>query len=287
MIRVKVPATSANLGPGFDVLGIAFGLYNSFRFEKAKTYKMIDFEERYQNPNRNLVCRSYKKVFEMIGVEPIPVHIYMDDQEVPTSRGLGSSATCIVAGVLAAKHFLGDQVSYEKCFQIASLIEGHPDNIAPAMFGGLVASYTIDGVYKHIRYDVSSNLKFNVLVPPFELNTHESRKALPKVLNYQDIVYNTARIANIPYAVSKGDLSLLIELMSDKMHEPYRMKLIEGSYDIKNTALNNGCAFAISGAGPSLLVVSDKNINELFSNLKGWKIFNLNVARTGAIIEEM
>lgn len=288
MITIKVPATSANLGPGFDVLGIAFNLYNSFKFKKANFFKMIDFEERYLNPNRNLVCRSYKKVFEELGLDPIPVFIYMLDQEVPTSRGLGSSATCIVAGVLAAKYFLGDKVSYEKCFQIASNIEGHPDNIAPAMFGGLISSYNLNGEFKHVRYNVSNELSFNVLVPPFELNTHESRKALPKVLPYSDIVYNTARISNIPYALSQGNLELLKELMSDKMHEPYRMRLIKGSEDIKKIAIDNGCAFAISGAGPSLLVVSnkEKDINVLFNEYKDWRIFNLEVATNGAIVLE-
>lgn len=287
MIKIKVPATSANLGPGFDVLGIAFTLYNAFRFEESNEFEMIDFESRYTNPKRNLVCNSYCKVFESIGKTPIPVKIYMDDQEVPTSRGLGSSATCIVAGVLAAKYYLKDEISFDDAFQIASQIEGHPDNIAPAMFGGLIASFKLDDKYHYVKYDVASNLVFNVFVPNFELSTHESRSVLPKVLGYKDIVYNTARIANIPYAFNKGDLKLIKELLSDKMHEPYRMKLINGSEDIKRIAYDNGCAFAISGAGPSLLIVSDKNINDKFSEFKNWKMYNLTIGTNGAIVIEM
>lgn len=287
MIKIKVPATSANLGPGFDVLGIAFTLYNSFRFEKSDDFEMIGFEKRYLSCERNLVCQSYIKAFQSKGLKPIPVKIYMDLQEVPTSRGLGSSATCIVAGVLAAKYYLDGLLSYEEAFQVAANIEGHPDNIAPAMFGGLIASYNIGGIYKHIKYDVSDKLKFNVLVPNFELPTHESRGALPSNLNYRDIVYNTSRIANIPYAFNNGDLELITELLSDKMHEPYRMKLIKDSDKIREIAKNNGWAFALSGAGPSLLVISKEDINDKFLKFNNWKIFNLTVGQEGAIVSEI
>ncbi|MGM9971097.1 MAG: homoserine kinase [Anaeroplasmataceae bacterium] len=287
MIKIKVPATSANLGPGFDVLGIAFNLYNSFRFEESEEFQMIGFEKRYEAVEKNLVCQSYIKAFESINETPIPIKIYMDTQDVPTSRGLGSSATCIVAGVLAAKYYLKGKLSLESAFQIATGIEGHPDNVAPAMFGGLIASYKDNDIYKHIRYDVSSILKFNVLVPDFELSTHESRSVLPHELPYSDIVYNTARIANIPYAFYMGNLNLIKDLLSDKMHEPYRMRLIKGAEDIKKRAHENGCAFAISGAGPSLLVISEENINNKFNDFSNWKIYNLAIAKDGAIVIEM
>ena len=287
MIRIKVPATSANLGPGFDVLGIAFTLYNAFKFEESERFYMVGFEKRYSNPKYNLVCRSYCKVFEYLNISPIPVKIYMDVQEVPTSRGLGSSATCIVAGVMAAKYYLGEKITLDECFQIASNIEGHPDNIAPAMFGGLVSSYKVEDKFKFVRYNVSNKLKFNVLVPPFELNTHAARKVLPKVLNYKDILYNTARISNLPYAFSEGNIELLKELMDDKMHEPYRMELIKDADKIKEIAHKNDCAFAISGAGPSLLIVSDKESLDCFNDFKDWSIFNLSTGSAGAIIEEI
>ena len=286
MIKVKVPATSANLGPGFDALGIAFNLYNEFGFEKNNKFEMINFQERYADPKHNLVCISYKKVFDYLNINAIPCKIYMMDQNVPTSRGLGSSATCIVAGVLAAKYFLGKKVSYDECFQIASEIEGHPDNIAPAMFGGMIASYTVDKCFKHVRYEVSENLKFNVLVPSFELSTHQAREVLPKALPYSDIVYNSARVANLPYAFQSGNLELLVELMDDKMHEPYRMPLIKDSSEIKKLAKENGFAFAISGAGPSLLVVSTTDINDTFAKYSDFKVYKLSVASSGAIVEE-
>lgn len=287
MIKISVPATSANIGPGFDCLGIAFNLYNSFRFEKNDRFYMVDFDKRYSNPIRNLVCQSYIKVFDSVGEKPIPLKIYMDKQDVPTSRGLGSSATCIVAGVLAAKYYLKDKISYLHAFQIASKIEGHPDNVAPAMFGGLVASYLDNDNYKFVKYDVSDNLKFNVLVPTFELSTKRSRGALPKYLGYKDIVYNISRVANIPYAFYKGDIILIKELLNDKMHEPYRMGLIEGAEDIKKCAYDNYFAFAISGAGPSLLVISDKCIDNVFDKFKDWRKLDLTVASSGAIVTEI
>lgn len=286
MIKVKVPATSANLGPGFDALGIAFTLYNAFGFEKADHFETVGFQGRYANPAHNLVCSSYKKVFDELGLKAIPAKVYMLDQNVPTSRGLGSSATCIVAGVLAAKYFLGDKLSYDKAFQIASQIEGHPDNIAPAMFGGMIASYTKDGVFKHVRYEVSDTLKLNVLVPNFELSTAKARGVLPKELCYKDIVYNTSRVANIPYAFQSGNLELLADLMDDKMHEPYRMPLIAGADLVKKAAKAKGYAFAISGAGPSLLVVSAEDVADTFDEFKDFTVYKLSVAASGAIVEE-
>jgi len=211
----------------------------------------------------------------------------MDTQDVPTSRGLGSSATCIVAGVLAAKYFLGDKVTLDECFQIASQIEGHPDNVAPAMFGGLISSYTKGNEFKYVKYDVSDKLMFNVFVPPFELETHASRGVLPKELGYKDIVFNTSRMANIPYAMQTGNLELLIDMLNDKMHEPYRLPLINGSKEIRDIAHNNNCAFALSGAGPSLLIISDKNINSLFTQYTDWKMFNLQIGNNGAIVKEI
>lgn len=285
MIKVKVPATSANLGPGFDVLGIAFELYNEFGFERSDHFEMINFPERYIDPHRNLVCSSYKKVFDNLGLKAFPCKIHMLEQEVPTSRGLGSSATCIVAGVLAAKAFLKNKISYDECFQIATSIEGHPDNIAPAMFGGLIASYKTDEKYKKIRYKVSEELKFNVLVPNFELQTSKARAVLPKELSYSDICFNASRIVNIPFAFFRGDLDLIKDLLNDKAHEPYRMPLIKDSLEIKKVAHENGYAFAISGAGPSLLVVSKEDVADKFSEFSDFKVYKLNVASKGAIVE--
>lgn len=286
MIKVKVPATSANLGPGFDALGIAFTLYNSFGFEKSNKFEMVDFQGRYSNPMHNLVCSSYKKVFDYLNINAIPVKIYMLEQNVPTSRGLGSSATCIVAGVLAAKYFLKDKISYDEAFQIASKIEGHPDNIAPAMFGGMIASYIVDSKFQHVRYEVSKDLKINVLVPNFELSTKESRSVLPKMLEYKDIVYNTSRVANIPFAFTTGNIELLVELLDDKMHEPYRLPLIKNADKIREKAHDAGMAFAISGAGPSLLVVSNKDVENTFDEFSNYEVYKLEVANNGAIVEE-
>lgn len=286
MIKIKVPATSANLGPGFDVLGVAFSMYNMFGFERSDHYEMVDFQGRYSNPHHNLVCSSYKKVFDALNMNAYPVKIYMLDQEVPTSRGLGSSATCIVAGVLAAKYFLGDKISYDECFQIATSIEGHPDNVAPAMFGGLIASYKACDTYKSVKYDVSKDIKFNLLVPNFELQTSKARSVLPKELSYADITHNASRVANIPYAFFKGDLEMIKDLLDDKAHEPYRMPLIKDSMEIKELAHKKGYAFAISGAGPTLLVVSKDDIKDTFDKFSDFTVYKLSVAHDGAIVEE-
>ncbi len=283
MIKIKVPATSANLGPGFDCLGLAFNLYNVFSFELCKTFCFSGFDEAYANDN-NLVKTSYEAVFKYLNKEVIPVKITMDYLNVPTSRGLGSSATCIVAGVLAAKYFLNDEIDILTCFNIASNIEGHPDNVCPAMFGGLISSYKTD-TYKYVKYDVSSELIFNVLVPSFKLNTHVARSVLPKSLEYKDIIFNMARVSNIPYAFSSGNICLIKELLNDKLHEPYRMSLIKDSSLIKKIAHDNDYSFSISGAGPSLLVISKNKITNEFEDFSDWRLLNLEVCNSGAIVE--
>ena len=261
MLLIKVNATSANVCVGFDVLGLALDIKNEFSFERSDKFEFFGFEEQYSTPKSNMVYKAYAKVFEKLNKKLIPVRIGFKG-EIPVSRGLGSSSSLIVAGIFAANEALGKLLKEEELYDLACEIEGHPDNVAPAIYGGLVASFKNNDKYKSIIYPVNSNLKFLVIIPPFKLSTREAREALPKVLPYKDIVNNLSRIVNIPYAFNLGDVKLLKELFNDKVHEPYRGKLIENYYNIKNDLKNLDCAFAISGSGSCMLVIceNEKNI---------------------------
>ena len=256
MLLVKVNATSANVCVGFDVLGLALNIRNEFRFKKTKKFSFKGFEKKYCYPTSNMVFKAYKRLFEYLNKELIPVEITFKG-DIPVSRGLGSSSSLIVGGLVGANAILGNPLSKEELFNLACEIEGHPDNVAPAIYGGLIASYkTEDGVYKPISYRVSKDLKFVVIIPPFKLSTKEARKALPKVLPYADIVNNLSRIVNIPLAFKNGDVKLLKELFNDKVHEPYRGKLIKDYDNIKNALKDLECAFAISGSGSTMIAIT-------------------------------
>ena len=284
MFSVKVNATSANLCVGFDVLGLALDIKNVFTFEKTDDFEFTGFEKKYCDIKHNLVYDSYIKVFEILNKKPIPVRIGFSG-DIPVSRGLGSSSSLIVGGVFAANHILGEPLSINECFDICAKIEGHPDNVAPAIYGGLVASYKIGDKYYPNLYHVSDKLKFVTIIPPFELSTEMARGVLPHELAYKDIVNNLSRIVNIPRAFGDGDLKLINNLFDDRLHEPYRGKLIKGFDEIKKVCNSNDVALCISGSGSTMLAISyDYNIlNEL--KRFGYELRTPSVG-TGVIIEE-
>lgn len=255
MLTVKVEATSANLCVGFDVLGLALDLKNTFTFTKAEKTSFEGFKEEYCKKETNLVYEAYKLVFDKANKEVVEVKISYEG-DIPLSRGLGSSSSLIVAGLFGANYFLNNLFTKDELFQFATELEGHPDNVAPAIYGGLVASYKKDNQYFPTKYEVSKDLKFTVIIPPYPLSTHMARTVLPKELEYKDIVWNLSRIVNLPKAFKEGNISLLKDLFDDRLHEPYRKKLIKDYDKVKEVLENKECALAISGSGSCMLVVS-------------------------------
>ena len=285
-VIVTVPATSANLGPGFDTLGIALSFYNKFIFEKKEQFEFINVFEKYANEN-NLIVRSAIETYNYIGCDVIPFSLE-EEQVIPISRGLGSSATCIVAGIMAANYFTGNKLTKNEILKIATSIEGHPDNVAPAIFGGLVSSFKNFNDIEYTKYDVSNDLYFTVAIPSFTLSTHKSRGALPKKLSYSDIVYSLSRAINIPKALETGDIKKLYVLLSDKLHQPYRMKLISESYLFKDFSKRNKMPFCISGSGSTLLFISDYEIVMKLSKIRtknNWDFKTLKPDSVGATLE--
>lgn len=293
--EVEVPATSANLGPGFDVCGIALSLRNRFLFEKSDHDELSGFIGEEETKD-NLVLKSYHRFFEVYSFQEMPVRISLKEQEIPLSRGLGSSASCIVAGLLAANAFAGRYLPKEKLLDLASEIEGHPDNVAPCLFGGFVTSFKEENGSLHpLTYPVAPSLGFLVVIPAEELSTEQARKILPSSYPLKDIVFDSSRLINLPQALKEGELPLLQELLQDKLHVPYRSPLIKEAAFVGDIASKYGLPFTISGAGSSLLLLFKKGVtpvdevvNELKKSLPAsCQIQSLSIANNGASLREV
>ena len=222
-IIIKVPATSANIGPGFDIIGMALKVYNKFSFKINATFELVGFDEKYADVQTNLIIRSYKYVFEKLNRKLIPVSVELLEQKVPTSRGMGSSATCIVAGVMAAGYNLKIE---DKDFLLDCMIEleGHPDNVAAAYLGGLVASYHNGVKNLSYSYPVSKKIKIIVAYPPYELPTKKAREVLPENLSYRDVIFNASRLIHFPRAFYDGDINMLKDLVENRNESQHKKR---------------------------------------------------------------
>lgn len=296
MIQVKVPATSANIGPGFDAFGMAYQLYNTFTFSEKDDGKLTirGVQRKYQGKN-NLVFQAMTRVYERVGKKPRGLYIY-SDVDVPVSRGLGSSAICIVAGLLGANALLGNPLSKETIFDMAVEMEGHPDNISPAMFGGIVCSIGDKKKNYYIKKSVDPQFAFFLIIPNFPLSTKAARKALPKSVSHKDAVFNIAHATMTYLALTEGRPDVLAISMEDKLHQPYRKMLIRSYDEVFEKSKEYGAlGTCISGAGPTLLAIttqeySDNYYKKMGSFLKQieptWQFIQLNPDNKGAIVTE-
>lgn len=262
-VHLRAPATTANVGPGFDSLGCAFEVYNEYTFELIDEGLLIDgCPEEFCN-EENLSYQSYKAAMEYMGLDVDGIHITIDATNVPISRGLGSSATMISAGVVAANLLHGAKMNDFDLLKVANMIEGHPDNVAPALFGGFTASF-LEGNDPHtVKYNISDKLVFCAMYPDFEVSTHKARGVLPKEVRYEDAIFNVSRTAVLLKALENCDEELIKISLNDRLHQPYRSELIDEFEKVKDIVLNKCgcCGFFISGAGPTLMAVStDENI---------------------------
>jgi len=263
LIRVQVPATSANLGPGFDCLGIALELYNIVEFSAIPKGIIIEAEgegaDGLPRDESNLVYRAARLVFERQGFQPPGLRI-RSVNGVPPGRGLGSSAAAVIGGILAADAMSGARLSHREILNLACSLEGHPDNVAPALLGGLVIYTAVDGDITWFKVDLPAGLKAVVAIPDFALNTRDSRDSLPQLVTMRDAVYNVGRVALLVAALQKGDLTVLGTAMDDKLHQPYRAGAITGFKKVISAARLAGArGVALSGAGPSIIALADKN----------------------------
>ncbi|MPW26915.1 homoserine kinase [Alkalibaculum sp. M08DMB] len=261
MYKISVPATTANIGPGFDSFGLALKMYNHFTICSSQK---LDFENcKIKKWEDNLVYTSAMKVFETYyDSKNHPKGMYIKfDTTIPFSRGLGSSATCIVAGVVGANLLLGQPYSDDDLFKMAVDIEGHPDNIAPAFFGGLNITSKQNNAVLRKKVEVSSTYSFYLIIPSFRLSTNNSRFVLPDNISLQDATTNISNATLLILSLIDGDSKMLKSISADTLHEPYRKVLIPGYDEIKKNALKHGALGCfLSGAGPSIFcIVEDRN----------------------------
>lgn len=249
---VEIPATTANLGPGFDTLGMALELTNELWVSTTESGLAIEVEgegaETLARDERNLAVKAMRLAFgetRMPGLELRQVN------RIPTSRGLGSSAAAIVGGLIAAEHLLGRPVPI---LELATRMEGHPDNVAPAILGGLVASGVLESGPVARRVELHACWRVAVAVPAFPLPTEEARKAMPSRYDLEDVVYNLSRLALLLPGLSQG-----LELdLGDRLHQPFRERLVPGFREVCTAAVRAGATGAfLSGAGPTIAAFVD------------------------------
>ena len=268
-IKVSVPATSANVGSGFDALGLAVTLYNTVTFEDSEVLEISASDgTRIPRGESNLVYRSAKGLFEKVGKQIPPLKITQTNP-IPMARGLGSSSACIIAGLLGANRMLGDVLNTQELLTLATAIEGHPDNVAPALLGGLTSSVFEDGKVYSVKRNVDESLCFAAIVPDYKLLTEAARAALPKEVSHKDAVYNLSRAALATAAFCDGDYSLLSVATKDALHQKYRLPLIDGGEEMEELAQDLGAlAVYISGAGPTIMAVVHRDDEEFFARAK-------------------
>lgn len=284
MIKVRVPATTANLGIGFDVLGCALSLYATFTFEKSNQLVIEGCPIEYANED-NLIVQAYYETLRHMKIEKYPLHIVIDSN-IPIERGLGSSAACIVAGVVAANKMHENRLSQSDLIKIASDLEGHPDNVTPALLGGLCASIVTKDQVCCIKYPVHLNYRFYLLVPDFKVSTHQARMVLPDVIEHAEAVSNLAQLPFFLKALETGDSELLQMTTCDHLHEPYRSKLIEDYDSIKQISRQFDGTCLISGSGPTLILITKEEILDELSKLlkqciRQWEILPLTIDTEG------
>lgn len=257
-VKIQVPATSANLGPGFDVLGMALDIYNTVEMSVEPTGTMVVEStgegSRFLSKNGSkMLLDAVQKVFDTAEFNPGGLRIRQHNR-IPLFRGMGSSAAAIVGGMVAANLLLPEPLSDQQLLTLAANMEGHPDNVAPALFGGFVVACHVDGSTRHVRIAPPAGLRLVVAVPAFALPTKKSRGLVPREVPLEDAVFNLGQVALLVSALSSGNVDMLKYAMEDRLHQSYRMALIPGLDEVFAVARNAGAlASTLSGAGPAVV----------------------------------
>lgn len=294
MIRLQVPATSANIGPGFDSLGLALRLYNRVWMAEAEGVHISTADgTKVPCDETNLIYTSAKLLYDLCGRSFKGLEIRQENN-IPMTRGLGSSSACIVAGLCGANSLLGAPLSKDDLVNLAAHLEGHPDNSTPAILGGFVTAVLEDDHVYWVKVPLSGRIKFVAFIPDFELKTEISRKALPMEVSHKDAVFNLSRTALMTASLFSGKLENIRPAVQDKLHQPYRMKFIRGAEDVFALCQRLGAyGTYISGAGPTIMAMI--NVTDLgfagraqkaLEALEGWRLMTLDCDEKGATVEQ-
>lgn len=298
MVHIQIPATSANMGPGFDCIGVALELYNHLWVEEIPEGLQIDVRREQgiaiPRDENNLIYQTMKYFYTQKGLEMPGVHLIQEDF-IPMVRGLGSSAACIVGGLIAANELAGRPCNREELAQMAAQLEGHPDNSNPAIFGSMVVGAQNEAAMQHVRLDLPDDLVFAIMVPDFPVSTVASRGVLPDGYSRKEVVFNVSRAALLVASLMSGKYENLPMAMEDKIHQPYRSKLIPHMEEIFERANALGAlACYLSGAGSTLMamvrqtdaVQFGENMSEYLKTLPDhWQLTLLKADLEGARVE--
>lgn len=266
VLRIRVPASTSNIGPGFDCLGCALKLYNVFDAQVVPgdpAGSLLEFEgaeaKGLVSTPDNVFFRAASLVLGQRRRRPVRWHVKVK-VGVPNARGLGSSATAIVAGLIAGNQASGGEMTPAQLLELACRIEGHPDNVVAAMVGGLTGGVlAANGSLVYAQYKVHPTVGIVVASPDYEVATSKARAALPAQVPFADAVANTVRVPLVIEALRTGRLASLALLTEDRLHEPYRKPLYREFDALKQAALKAGAAaVTVSGAGPSMLAITPK-----------------------------
>lgn len=267
MVKVRIPATTANMGPGYDVLGMALNLYNDIAVEEKKGETLVynDGELSSDDYRENMIYTSLVKALDKYNYDYEGFEIRVKRCDIPISRGLGSSSACIVGGICAANELMGNVMSKADIIDMATEIEGHPDNVVPAALGGMVASMTVEGKVIYSKVNVPKRLRFVTMIPSFQVSTAMARKVVPSSYSKEDVIFNISRVAMLINVMNNGELDKLRVCLSDRVHEPYRKTLIENADLIFAKAKELGALGEfVSGSGSTLMAVVDEEYAESF-----------------------
>ncbi len=265
-IQVSVPATTANLGPGFDCLGAAWTLHNDFRFTRLADGEALQILARGEGADKlttdetNFVYQSFSKLFAHLQQPVPPVRIEID-AAIPLSRGLGSSATAIVGGLVGANALAGEPLSRAAIAALATEIEGHPDNVVPALMGGCrLAASGIEQDWEICELPWHQSICPILAIPDFTLSTEKARQVLPESYSRADAIFNSSHVGLLVRALDTGRADWLKAALQDRIHEPYRTQLIPGRDVVQRAAIAAGAhGLVISGAGPTLLALAPED----------------------------
>lgn len=294
MIHIRVPAGSANLGPGFDSAGLALQLYNEVYMEEWEGISITSLDGvEIPTAENNLIYATAKELFQRCG-HPFYGLKLQQKTRIPIARGLGSSTACLVAGLAGANYLMGNPLSQQDLVNLSAVLEGHPDNTTPAVVGGYINAVLENDKVYYVKQNPSNKLGFTVIIPPFEMKTSYSRSVLPSEVTMQDAISNISHAALLSQAIPTGDVDMLRVALNDKLHEPYRMGLIEGGDLVKEMALELGAyGVTISGAGSTLLSIHDSAFSDFAGCLEqemtqagitGWKLLTLPCDMTGVCV---
>ena len=271
-VKVIVPGTTANIGVGFDCLGAALTIYNEFTFTRLEGSSQVEISvegkeaAKVSTDSSNLLYRSFLKLYQHLDQAPPSVAIHTK-LGAPLSRGLGSSATAIVGGLVGANQLAGKPLSTDEIVELAIAIEGHPDNVVPALLGNCQITVGEPGNWQIAELRWNSNLIPIVAIPNFELSTEEARAVLPDAYSHGDAIFNISRMGLLLRGLAANNQNWLTTALEDKLHQPYRQKLIPGYKAVKQAAIAAGAyGMVISGAGPTLLALANSSEAEQVAN---------------------